>query len=131
MESGCGEQKLRLNPRKGWGIYLLSTRCVSILLICLFSRKSYAHPIHTLAWKAFFLFWLCTAWLVRSWFSGLSMLIRLNFLKCRLSWPDTEGCWQLPCGSNLILFSRHFGAHYLIQYSQMSCEAYPVITRYQ
>lgn len=116
MESGCGEQKQRLNPRKGWDIYLLSTRCVLILLICYCLENRTSIQIHTLTWREglFSFFWLhcvaCGDLVLR----GLSMFIRLNFLKCRLSWLDTEGCRQL-CVVQLDVILQAFGAHYLIQ----------------
>ena len=119
MESGCGQQKQRLKRRKGWDVYLLSTRCVLILLICYFLENHTFIQIYTLTCREclFFYFWLhcsaCGILVLR----GLSMFIRLNFLKCWLSWPDTEGCRQLHVVQPDIILQAS-GAHYLIQYSQ-------------
>ena len=61
---------------------------------------------------------------------GLSIFIRLNFLKCRFSWSETEEYQQLHVVQPDIILQA-FGAHYLIQYSRMSCEAYQSSPRYQ
>ena len=116
MESGCGQQKQRHKRRKGWDVYLLSTRDVSILLICYFLENHTFIQIYTLTCieSLFFYFWLyCTACGILV-LRGLSMFIRLNFLKCRLSWPDTEGYRQLRVVQPDIILQA-FGTHYLIQ----------------